>query len=56
MSTPITQVFATFLALQVGSNERGDIVITQGDNTITFPARLAADVVHAVLDAERGEI
>ena len=52
----LSVVFAAFDALHVSTNHRGDVVITQGSNTITFPARLAGDVAHAISDAERGEI
>lgn len=52
----LSLVFAAFDALHVSSNDRGDVVITQGSNTITFPACLAGDVAHAIGDAERGDI
>jgi len=49
-------VFAAFQSLHIATNARGDVVMTQGGNTIAFPAQLAGDVIHAISLAERGEL
>ena len=52
----LSQVFPAMEALHVESASDGDVVITQGANTIRFSARLAVDVRHAIGEAEMGNV
>lgn len=55
IQTTTNLVFTGFSGLHVYSNEQGDVVMTQGDNTITFPAALSEVVMTSISHAEQGE-
>ena len=52
---PINAVFQTAAELHVQTDDVGNVVLSQGANTITFPPELAERVLSAVLEASKGD-